>query len=109
MCLTGHVLTPPSRLLALLEVLQAQPLTTGREIAQRLGVDARTVRRYIEALQALDIPVEGQRGVGGGYRIRPGSRPPPLMLNDDGAVAVVLGLIGRRGTALGGVDEPVDG
>jgi len=109
MCLTAHVLTPTSRLLELLEILQAQPLTTGREIAQRLGIDARTVRRYVEALQALDIPVEGQRGVGGGYRIRPGYRLPPLMLNDDEAVAVVLGLIGARGSALGSGDEPVDG
>ena len=90
-------------------MLQAQPLTTGREIAQRLGIDARTVRRYIAALQALDIPVEGQRGVGGGYRIRPGYRLPPLMLNDDEAVAVVLGLIGARGPALEREAEPVDG
>src|SRR5258705_3401435 len=82
-------------------MLQAQPLTTGREIAERLAIDARTVRRYIAALQALDIPVEGQRGVGGGYRVRPGYRLPPLMLSDDEAVAVVLGLIGTGG--------PVDG
>jgi predicted DNA-binding transcriptional regulator YafY len=95
------MLTPTSRLLELLEMLQAQPLTTGREIAERLGIDARTVRRYIAALQALDIPVEGQRGVGGGYRVRPGYRLPPLMLNDDEAVAVVMGLIGTAG--------PVDG
>ena len=78
-------------------MLQAQPLTTGREIARRLEIDARTVRRYVAALQALDIPVEGQRGVGGGYRVRPGYRLPPLMLSDDEAVAVVLGLIGARG------------
>jgi predicted DNA-binding transcriptional regulator YafY len=103
------VLTPTSRLLELLEMLQAQPLTTGREIAQRLAIDARTVRRYIAALQALDIPVEGQRGVGGGYRVRPGYRLPPLMLDDDEAVAVVLGLIGARGSALDGEAEPVDG
>jgi predicted DNA-binding transcriptional regulator YafY len=95
------MLTPTSRLLELLEMLQAQPLTTGREIAERLGIDARTVRRYVAALQALDIPVEGQRGVGGGYRVRPGYRLPPLMLNDDEAVAVVMGLIGTAG--------PVDG
>jgi predicted DNA-binding transcriptional regulator YafY len=95
------MLTPTSRLLELLELLQTQPLTTGREIAERLGIDARTVRRYIAAMQALDIPVEGQRGVGGGYRVRPGYRLPPLMLNDDEAVAVVLGLIGSGG--------PVDG
>ncbi len=103
------MLTPTSRLLELLEMLQAQPLTTGREISRRLAVDARTVRRYIAALQALDIPVEGQRGVGGGYRVRPGYRLPPLMLDDDEAVAVVLGLIGARGSALAGEAEPVDG
>jgi predicted DNA-binding transcriptional regulator YafY len=103
------VLAPTSRLLELLEMLQAQPLTTGREIAQRLGIDARTVRRYIAALQALEIPVEGQRGVGGGYRVRPGYRLPPLMLNDDEAVAVVLGLIGARGPSLDREGEPVDG
>ena len=106
--LDWRVLTPTSRLLELLELLQAQPLTTGREIAERLGIDARTVRRYIAALQALDIPVEGQRGVGGGYRVRPGYRLPPLMLNDDEAVAVVLGLIGARGSARR-EREPVDG
>ena len=102
------MLTPTSRLLELLEMLQAQPLTTGREIADRLGIDARTVRRYIAALQALDIPVEGQRGVGGGYRVRPGYRLPPLMLDDDEAVAVVLGLIGAGGSALA-ARQPVDG
>jgi predicted DNA-binding transcriptional regulator YafY len=90
------VSTPTSRLLALLELLQAQPLTTGREIAEHLGVDRRTVRRYVAALEELEIPVEGQRGVGGGYRIRPGYRLPPLMLSDDEAVAVSLGLLSAR-------------
>ena len=99
------MLTPTSRLLELLEMLQAHPLTTGREIAERLGIDARTVRRYIAALQALDIPVEGQRGVGGGYRVRPGYRLPPLMLNDDEAVAVVLGLIGTAGSVDGALTK----
>ena len=65
------MLTPTARLLELLELLQAKPLITGREISDRLGIDPRTVRRYVEALQKLGIPVEGQRGVGGGYRIRP--------------------------------------
>ena len=88
--------TPTARLLELLELLQARPLTTGREIAEHLEIDSRTVRRYISALQDLDIPVEGQRGVGGGYRVRPGYRLPPLMLSDDEAVVVVLGLIAAR-------------
>src|SRR6266511_3036987 len=93
--------TPASRLLELLELLQTKPLTTGREIADRLAIDRRTVRRYVEALQELGIPVEGERGVGGGYRLRPGFRLPPLMLTEDEAVAVALGLIaaGRQGLA----------
>lgn len=85
-----------ARLLELLELLQNRPLTTGREICDRLGVNARTVRRYVAALEDLGIPIEGQRGVGGGYRIRPGFRLPPLMLDDDEAVAVSLGLLAAR-------------
>ena len=69
---------------------------TGRELADRLGIDTRTVRRYLAVLQELGIPVEGQRGVGGGYRMRPGYRLPPLMLSDDEAVVVVLGLLAAR-------------
>ena len=65
--------TPTARLLELLELLQERPLTTGREIAERLSIDARTVRRYIEALQGLGIPVEGQRGVGGATACDQGS------------------------------------
>jgi predicted DNA-binding transcriptional regulator YafY len=90
------VASPASRLLALLESLQARPVLTGRELAQQLGIDVRTLRRYVAALQELGIPVEGQRGVGGGYRLRPGFRLPPLMLSDDEAVVVVLGLVAAR-------------
>jgi predicted DNA-binding transcriptional regulator YafY len=102
------VLAPTARLLELLELLQARPLTTGREIADRLAIDARTVRRYMTALQDLGIPVEGQRGVGGGYRIRPGFRLPPLMLSDDEAVVVALGVVasGRLGLT---PSESIDG
>jgi predicted DNA-binding transcriptional regulator YafY len=100
---------PTSRLLELLELLQAQPLTTGREIADRLAVDRRTVRRYIATLQELGIPVEGERGVGGGYRVRPGYRLPPLMLNDDEAVVVVLGLIAARRLGVDTAAEAADG
>ena len=103
------MLTPTARLLELLELLQAQPLITGREIADRLEIDSRTVRRYVEALQNLGIPVEGQRGVGGGYRIRPGYRLPPLMLTDDEAVAVALGVQAAGRLGLSGSSEAVDG
>jgi predicted DNA-binding transcriptional regulator YafY len=101
--------TPTARLLELLELLQTRPLTTGREIAERLAIDPRTVRRYIAALQDLGIPVEGQRGVGGGYHVRPGYRLPPLMLSDDEAVIVVLGLIAARRQGLDSDSGPVEG
>jgi len=101
--------SPTSRLLELLELLQARPLTTGREIADQLGIDPRTARRYVEVLQGLGIPVEGQRGVGGGYRIRPGYRLPPLMLGDEEAVVVVLGLLATRGSRTDGSPDAVDG
>jgi predicted DNA-binding transcriptional regulator YafY len=101
--------SPTARLLELLELLQTRPLTTGREIADRLGIDPRTARRYIDVLQELGIPVEGQRGVGGGYRIRPGYRLPPLMLADDEAVVVVLGLLATRGSRPDGAPDAVDG
>ena len=103
------MLTPTARLLELLELLQAQPLLTGREIADRLEIDPRTVRRYVGALQDLGIPVEGQRGVGGGYRIRPGYRLPPLMLTDDEAVAVALGVQAAGRLGLSGSTEAADG
>jgi predicted DNA-binding transcriptional regulator YafY len=103
------VRTPTARLLELLELLQAQPLLTGREIADRLEIDPRTVRRYVGALQDLGIPVEGQRGVGGGYRIRPGYRLPPLMLTDDEAVAVALGVQAAGRLGLSGSAEAADG
>ncbi|HJR94534.1 MAG TPA: YafY family protein [Gaiellaceae bacterium] len=103
------MLTPTARLLELLELLQAQPLLTGREIADRLGVDRRTARRYVAALQDLGIPIEGQRGVGGGYRIRPGFRLPPLMLTDDEAVAVALGVQAAGRLGLSGSAEAVEG
>ena len=101
--------TPTARLLELLELLQTRPLTTGAEIAERLAIDRRTVRRYVAALQDLGIPVEGQRGVGGGYRVRPGYRLPPLMLSDDEAVIVVLGLIAARRQGLDTDSGPVEG
>jgi predicted DNA-binding transcriptional regulator YafY len=96
--------SPTARLLELLDLLQAQPLVTGREIADRLAVDRRTVRRDVAALQRLGIPVEGERGMGGGYRLRPGYRLPPLMLSDDEATAVVLGLTAVRRLGLGAAD-----
>ena len=101
------MLTPTSRLLSLLELLQEQPLLTGREIGERLEIGPRTVRRYIAALEELGIPVEGQRGVGGGYR--PGYRLPPLMLTNDEAVVVSLGLLAARRLGLESARDAADG
>ncbi|WP_371790997.1 YafY family transcriptional regulator [Streptomyces sp. NBC_01471] len=88
---------PTARVLTLLELLQSGGLRTVAELADRLGVDGRTVRRYVDQLIDLDLPVEAVRGRYGGYRLASGYRLPPLMLSDDEALAVLLGLVaGRR-------------
>ncbi|HEX6422983.1 MAG TPA: YafY family protein [Acidimicrobiales bacterium] len=81
-----------TRVLATLEVLQDRGLVPAAELADRLGVDTRSVRRYATALRELGIPVESVRGRYGGYRLAPGYRLPPLMLGDDEAVATAVAL-----------------
>ena len=93
---------PTARVLAVLELLQAHGQLSGADLAARLEVDRRTVRRYITTLQDLGIPVEAERGSYGGYRLRPGFKLPPLMFNDDEALAVTLGLLAHRRLALAG-------
>ncbi|MFC9974690.1 helix-turn-helix transcriptional regulator [Spirillospora sp. NPDC127200] len=88
---------PTTRILTMLELLQAHHRMGGAELARRLEVDERTVRRYAARLADLGIPVLAERGRYGGYRLAPGYKLPPLMLTDDEATAVVLGLLtGRR-------------
>jgi predicted DNA-binding transcriptional regulator YafY len=100
---------PTARVLTLLELLQSGGIRTAAELADRLEIDERTVRRYVDHLIDLDVPVESVRGRYGGYRLAPGHRMPPLMLGDDEALAVLLGLIaGRRAgppTATGTANE----
>lgn len=84
---------PASRLLAFLELLQSRLVVDGPSAAGELGVSERTIRRYAVALHDLGIPVDGQPGVGGGYRLRAGARLPPLMLSDEEAAATVFGLV----------------
>jgi predicted DNA-binding transcriptional regulator YafY len=87
---------PTTRVLTVLELLQSRGQMSGPELAERLEVDARTIRRYITMLQDLGIPVEAARGRYGTYRLRPGFKLPPLMFTDDEALALTLGLIAAR-------------
>lgn len=88
---------PTTRVLTVLELLQSRQKMSGQELAERLEVDPRTVRRYIVMLQDLGIPVEGTRGRYGSYFLRPGYKLPPLMFNNDEALALTLSLlIGRK-------------
>lgn len=88
--------SPTTRLLTLLELLQSHKQMSGAEIARRLEVDPRTVRRYIVMLQDMGIPVEGERGPYGAYQLRRGYKLPPLMFTDGEAVALTLGLLAVR-------------
>ncbi|WP_245623175.1 helix-turn-helix transcriptional regulator [Spirillospora albida] len=98
----SHPEHPTTRVLAMLELLQAHPRIRGADLAARLGVDERTVRRYAARLGDLGVPVVADRGRHGGYRLMPGYRLPPLMLTDDEATAVVLGLLAGRRLGLPG-------
>ena len=91
---------PTAQVLTLLELLQSGGVRTTAELADRLRVDERTVRRYVDHLIDLDVPVESVRGRYGGYRLASGYRMPPLMLNDDEALAVLLGLVVVRRAGL---------
>jgi predicted DNA-binding transcriptional regulator YafY len=88
-----------SRALELLELLESAGTRSVSELAQRVHLDERSVRRHIERLREIGIPVEAVRGRGGGYRIAASYRLPPLMLTDDEAVAVLAGLTVARSTA----------
>ncbi|UQN08641.1 YafY family protein [Deinococcus sp. QL22] len=83
---------PSMRVLTVLELLQSREEVSGAELARRLEVSPRTVQRYVARLQDLGIPVEGRRGVGGAYRLKPGFRLPPLMFTPEEALAAALGL-----------------
>jgi predicted DNA-binding transcriptional regulator YafY len=97
--------SPAGRLLALLSLLQSRPRWTAAELAARLGTTRRTVRRDISRLRDLGYPVDAEAGPAGGYELGPGGKLPPLLLSDDEAVAVAVGL---RFAASGGVDGVED-
>ncbi len=85
-----------TRLLTTLDLLQSRPVVTATQLAERLEVEGRSVRRYITMLQDMGIPVEAERGRYGGYRLRPGFKLPPLMWTEDEALAITLGLQAAR-------------
>ncbi|MFI8189778.1 helix-turn-helix transcriptional regulator [Streptomyces sp. NPDC085946] len=95
----------PARLLQLLSLLQTPREWPGGELADRLGVSRRTVRRDIDRLRELGYPVQASMGSDGGYRLVAGKAMPPLVLDDEEAVAIAVGLRAGAGHALEGVDE----
>ena len=100
---------PTLRLLTILELLQTREQMSGTELAERLEVDNRSVRRYMTMLQDLGIPVESSRGRYGTYRLRPGYKLPPLMFTEEEAVAVTLGLMTIQSNGLNFAAPSVEG
>jgi len=94
-----------SRLLELLALLQARRDWRGPELADRLGVSRRTVRRDIERLRRLGYPVESLTGPAGGYRLRAGAAMPPLLLDDEEAIAIAVGLGTAARASVTGIEE----
>jgi predicted DNA-binding transcriptional regulator YafY len=95
----------PGRLLRLLSLLQTQRSWSGAELAARLGVTDRTVRRDVDRLRALDYPVQTTTGTAGGYRLTSGRNLPPLLLDDDEALAVAIALATAAAGGVAGVEE----
>ena len=94
-----------ARLLRLLSLLQARPDWSGSELADRLEVTTRTVRRDVDRLRGLGYPVDARPGAAGGYRLGVGATMPPLLLDDDEAAAVALALIVTAGGVVPGMEE----
>jgi predicted DNA-binding transcriptional regulator YafY len=94
-----------SRLLTLLSLLQARRDWPGGELADRLEVSSRTIRRDVERLRELGYPVESLTGPAGGYRLRAGTAMPPLLLDDDEAIAIAVGLRTAARASVTGIEE----
>jgi predicted DNA-binding transcriptional regulator YafY len=99
------MLDTSARLLRLLSLLQTPRDWTGTELAERLGVSGRTVRTDVERLRGLGYPVLATRGATGGYRLGAGAALPPLLLDDEEAVAVTVGLRTATSGAIAGIEE----
>ncbi|MFF8595442.1 helix-turn-helix transcriptional regulator [Streptomyces sp. NPDC015220] len=99
------MLETSARLLRLLSLLQAHREWSGAELAERLGVTPRTVRRDVDRLRGLGYPVDASPGTGGGYQLGAGAELPPLLLDDEEAVAVAVGLRTAAGQGIEGIGE----
>src|SRR5579859_4724749 len=91
---------PATRVLAVLELLQSHGRMSGAELARRLEVDGRTLRRYISVLEELGIPITSERGRHGAYLLVAGFKLPPLMFSDDEVLALSVGLLAARSLGL---------
>lgn len=100
---------PATRVLTILEMLQSRRRLSGPELASRLEVNIRTVRRYITMLQDLGFPIEAERGRHGFYQLRPGFKLPPLMFTEEEALALTLGLLAARRLGLTVTAPAVEG
>lgn len=96
---------PTQRVLSLLGLLQSRPVWTGPELASRLGVTTRSIRRDIERLRALGYPVNATQGAGGGYQLGAGQALPPLLLDDEEAIATAVSLRLAAGGTVAGASE----
>lgn len=93
--------SPTARALQTLEILQVQPGTTADQLAERLGVTERAARRYVAILREAGVPVESARGRYGGYRLGRGMRLPPVVFNQDEALALVMAVLEGHPAATG--------
>ncbi|MET0881551.1 MAG: HTH domain-containing protein, partial [Acidimicrobiales bacterium] len=96
---------PSSRMLRLLSLLQTHRHWAGAELADRLEVSERTLRRDVDRLRELGYPVDATRGTDGGYQLAAGSQLPPLLLDDEEAVAIAVGLRAAAVSPVAGIDE----
>jgi predicted DNA-binding transcriptional regulator YafY len=103
--LVATMVQTSARLLALLSLLQMRREWTGRELADRLEVGPRTIRRDVDRLRSLGYPIEAAPGVAGGYRLSSGAELPPLLLDDAEAVAVAVGLRTAASGQVSGIEE----
>lgn len=99
---------PTTRVLAVLDLLQSHGRMSGPELARRVGVDVRTLRRYIVALEDLGIPLTTERGRAGAYMLVAGFKLPPMMFTNDEAVALSVGLVAARGLGLAEASPAVE-